>query len=64
MSAPSSVAAAREGRSEGGEDATVHEIRPRKEGLAKKPAAKKTTTPKTTSKKTAASKAGKKRSAS
>ncbi|RAJ47835.1 hypothetical protein K388_07146, partial [Streptomyces sp. KhCrAH-43] len=54
-----SVAAAREGRGESGEDATVHDIRPRKKSSAKKPAAKKTATKKTT-----ASKAPKKRSAS
>ncbi|MFG2564698.1 Ku protein [Streptomyces sp. NPDC048567] len=54
-----SVAAAREGRGESGEDATVHDIRPRKKSPAKKPAAKKTATKKTT-----ASKAPKKRSAS
>ncbi|MFD5728952.1 Ku protein [Streptomyces sp. NPDC058368] len=54
-----SVAAAREGRGESGEDASVHEIRPRKKSPAKKPAAKKTT-----AKKTTPSKSAKKRSAS
>ncbi|MYS36773.1 Ku protein [Streptomyces sp. KhCrAH-43] len=54
-----SVAAAREGRGESGEDATVHDIRPRKKSAAKKPAVKKAATKKTT-----ASKALKKRSAS
>ncbi|MGZ2361950.1 Ku protein [Streptomyces sp. 372A] len=54
-----SVAAAREGRRESGEDATVHDIRPRKKSPAKKTAAKKTATKETT-----ASKPTKKRSAS
>ncbi|MYS34231.1 Ku protein [Streptomyces sp. KhCrAH-43] len=55
-----SVAAAREGRGESGEDATVHEIRPRKKSPAKMPAAKKATAKKTTASKRTA----KKRSAS
>ncbi|MEV5605762.1 Ku protein [Streptomyces sp. NPDC052299] len=54
-----SVTAAKEKRGESGEDATVHEIRPRKKSPAKKPPAKKTT-----AKKTASSKTAKKRSAS
>ncbi|MFG2569210.1 Ku protein [Streptomyces sp. NPDC048567] len=54
-----SVTAAKEKRGENGEDATVHEIRPRKKSPAKKPAAKKST-----AKKTASSKTTKKRSAS
>ncbi|MEW1893680.1 Ku protein [Streptomyces sp. NPDC085659] len=54
-----SVTAAKEKRGESGEDAIVHEIRPRKKSPAKKPAAKKTATKKTT-----ASKPEKKRSAS
>ncbi|TXS04944.1 Ku protein [Streptomyces sp. col6] len=54
-----SVTAAKEKRGESGEDATVHDIRPRKKSTAKKPAAKKTAT-----KKSRASKPAKKRSAS
>lgn len=53
-----SVAAAKEKRGESGEDATVHEIRPRKKSPPKKPAANK----KTAAKKTTA--ASKKRSVS
>ncbi|MEW1691297.1 Ku protein [Streptomyces sp. NPDC091265] len=44
-----SVAAAKEGRGEQGENATVHEIRPRKKSTAKKTAAKKKTTAKKSS---------------
>lgn len=54
-----SVTAAKEKRGESGEDATVHDIRPRKKTPMKKPAAKKATTKKTTP-----SKSAKKRSAS
>ncbi|MFD5786748.1 Ku protein [Streptomyces sp. NPDC127037] len=55
-----SVTAAREGRGESSENATVHDIRPRKKSPAKKPAAKKTAAKKTT----ASKKTAKKRSAS
>ncbi|MCX4444892.1 Ku protein [Streptomyces sp. NPDC058369] len=43
-----SVTAAKEKRGESGEDATVHDIRPRKKSPAKKPAAKKAAAKKTT----------------
>lgn len=45
-----SVQAAKEGRSEQGGDATVHEMKPRKKAAAKKTAAKKTAAKKTTAK--------------
>lgn len=61
-----SVQAAKEGRGEQGEDATVHEMKPRKKTAAKKTPAKKTAAKKTTAKKGAPARktAAKKRTAS